>query len=101
MLVDLEWLELVGAFEGALVHEGLVFELLAQGCAMADEFGHELAFHSAFVLEEELFSSIGIQIDSAIAVLEVLLVEHLVCEQVEGEGFDDYWAERLDEVEGK
>ena len=96
-----EGLEFFGEIEGGFEEDGLGFELLAEGGAVAGVFGHELAFHAALVLEEEAGAAFGIQIDPAVGGLEVFFLEDLVAEAIEGEGLGEDGAERFHEVEGK
>jgi hypothetical protein len=96
--VDEEGFKGGGVFEGGFEHDGLLFELLAEGGAVAYGFGEELAFHAAFVLEEEFFASFLFEVGAAVAGFKVGGVEDLVGEEVEGKGFDEDGAEGFDEV---
>jgi hypothetical protein len=81
--------------------DGVLFELLAEGGAVADGFGHELAFEAAFVLKEVFAPAGVVEVDAAVFGVEAAGVEDLVAEAVEGEGFDEDGAKGFDEVEGK
>ena len=81
--------------------DGLVFELLAEGGAMAGSLAEELALHALFILEDELGAAVLGQIDAAVHGLEVTGIEHAVGEQIEGEGLGEYGAERLHQVQSE
>jgi len=97
--VDEEGFEGVGVFECGFEHDGLLFELLADGGAVADGFAEELAFHAALVLEEEFSAAVGVEEAAAVAGFEVVVVEDAMGEEVEGEGFDQGGSEGFDQVE--
>lgn len=97
--VDEEGFEGVGVFECGFEHDGLLFELLSDGGAVADGFAEELAFHAALVLEEEFSAAVGVEEAAAVAGFEVAVVEDAMGKEVEGEGFDQGGAEGFDQVE--
>jgi hypothetical protein len=96
-----ERLKLCGIFEGGLVHDGLVLQLLAQGGPVAGGLGEELTFHPALVLEEELLAAFLVEIGPAVPGLEMVHGEDLVAEEVQSEGFDEDGAEGFEEVQGE
>jgi hypothetical protein len=96
-----EGLEFGGIFEGGLVHDGLMLQLLAQGGAVAGRLREELTFHPALVLQEELLAAILVEIGPAVSGLEMIGVEDLMAEEVQGEGFDEDRPEGFEEVQGK
>ena len=84
-------------FERALVEEGRLFELLAESGAVANGFAQELAFHAAFVLQEEFSAARVVELGAAFAGFEVLGVEDLVAEEIQREGFDEGGSEGFDQ----
>ena len=63
--------------------------------------GKELALHSALVLQDELLATVLVEIDPAVAGLEMVGVEDLVAEEVQGQGLDQDRPEGLHEVQGQ
>ena len=96
-----ERLEFGGLFEGGLVHDGLVLQLLAEGGPVAGGLGEELTFHPALILEEELLAAFLVEIGPAVPGLEMVPGEDLVAEEVQGEGFDEDGPEGFEEVQGE
>ncbi len=94
-----EGFELGGIFKGGLVHDGLLFDLLAQGGAVSGGFGEELAFHAAFVLKDEFFASFVVEVDAAVFGFEVFGVEDLVAEEVQRKGFDKHGAKGFEQIQ--
>ena len=86
------------AFEGV----ELAADLVAEGGALAGEIGGEGSIHAAFVGGEKAATALQVQVDAALAGLEVIFgVEGAVVEQVEGKAVGDGGAEGLDEVKGE
>ena len=96
-----EGLKFGGVFEGGLVHDSLVLQLLAEGGPVAGGLREELALHPALVLEEELLAAILVEIGPAVPGLEMVRGEDLVAEEVQGEGFDEDGPEGFEEVQGE
>jgi hypothetical protein len=94
-----EGLEFGGIFQGGLVHDGLVLQLLAQGGAVAGGLREELTFHPALVLQEEFLAAFLVEIGPAVPGLEMVRVEDLVAEEVQGQGFDEDGPEGFEEVQ--
>src|ERR1039458_5315691 len=57
--------------------------------------------HAALVLEEELLAAFLVEIGPAVPGLEMVRVEDLVAEEVQGEGFDEDGPEGFEEVQGE
>jgi hypothetical protein len=74
---------------------------LAEGGAVAEAFGHELAFDAAFVLKQEAGASFVIEVNAAVTGFEVGSVEDLMGEEVEGESFGEDGSEGFHEIEGE
>jgi len=60
-----ERLEFVPFFQRRFEHHSLLFKLLAKSGTVPDAFAHELALHSAFVLEQKLLPAVVVQVDSS------------------------------------
>ena len=69
--------------------------------AVAGVFRHELAFHAAFILEDEAGPSFRIEINAAVRGLKMRGLKDLVGEAVESESFRENGTERLHQVQGK
>jgi hypothetical protein len=88
--------------DGLFEAEGLVLQFAAEGGAAAVLFAGELAFHAAFVGDEEAFFALGVEVNPAVLALEVFVgMEGAMGEQIERHGIGHRSAERLDEVEGQ
>ena len=96
-----EGLEFGGVLEGGLVHDGLMLQLLAESGAVAGRLREELTFHPTLVLQEELFAALLVEVRAAVPGLEMVRVEDLVAEEVQGEGFDEDGPEGFEEVQSQ
>jgi len=96
-----EGLEFGGVFQGGLVHDGLVLQLLAQGGPVAGGLREELTFHAAFVLQEELLAAFLVEVGPPVPGLEMIRVEDFMAEEVQRQRLDEHGAEGFEEVQGQ
>ena len=78
-----EWFEWFSVEDGFFDCYDLVFEFASDGGSFLGLLAGELSFHPFFVCYEEAFFAFGVEIDAAVAWLEVVLrVECAVADEV-------------------